>query len=75
MKLKVKDEFDIIGRGKVFTLNTEDNGIHPKELKIGMLVTIRDLEYRIRGIESFLQAYNDTSKDIAINVTRYYKPL
>jgi hypothetical protein len=53
LSLKIKDEFEIRGRGLVFVLSLRDNQIIFLNLSLGTKVLVNSKEYEIKGIEYF----------------------
>lgn len=77
MKLIIDREYNITGRGQVFTLKLSENGLstevekHKNVISLGKEVEINDVKYQIRGIEAFKTMDGSISDSIGLLV----KPL
>ncbi len=73
IRLKIKDVFSITGRGVIWTLSLDENGLKFEDIKLGDIVCKDDdataSSYRIRGIEC-ARGLHGPMDNIGLNVVK-----
>jgi len=68
--LKIKDEVHVVGRGLILVVNLKDNFLANEKstetptISVGDILTYKDKEYQIRGIEGFRNLFNGAASHL-----------